>query len=135
VLKGRFAKEEILNSVLFAVAIGACVLVFVLALIIHRQRQNVISLKAILESMERPLLFYDRRGRLVFHSAGLILFKKESIRAIRRLEARPTGQQTLTGELIIDFNRYRYRSKSLEYKPGTFGTIIFLEYLGSTAAK
>ncbi len=124
-----------MNSVLFAVAIGAGVLVLVLALIIHRQRQSVICLKAILESMERPLLFYDRRGRLVFHSAGLILFKKESIRAIARFEPRPTGRQTLTGELIIDFNRYRYRSKSLEYKPGTCGTVVYLEYVGSAAAK
>jgi hypothetical protein len=105
------------------------------AFLIIRQHHLITCLRAIIESFERPVLFYDRHDHLTFHSSGLIFFKKESLKAIAHLEERPAAGQTFSGEMIIDFNRYRYRSNSLEYKPGKVGTIVFLEYQGSVAAR
>jgi hypothetical protein len=99
-----------------------------------RQHRTIIQLRAIISSFQSPLLFYDRRDRLAFYSPGLIIFKKASIRSIRRLSTRPAPGQTLLGHLELDFNQYRTRSKLLEYKPGQFGTVVFLEYVGPAPA-
>jgi hypothetical protein len=99
-----------------------------------RQHQQIVQLRAIISSFQSPLLFYDRHDRLAFYSPGLIIFKKESIRSIRRLGTRPAPGQTLLGHLELDFNQYRTRSKLLEYKPGQLGTVVFLEYVGPSPA-
>ena len=39
-----------------------------------------------------------------------------------------------TGELALDGNRYYFRGKPLEYKPGKIGAVVYLEYLGSDTA-
>jgi hypothetical protein len=100
-----------------------------------RQHRTLVQLRAIISSFQSPLLFYDRHDRLAYYSPGLIIFKKESIRSIRRLRTRPASGQTILGQMELDFNQYRTRSKLLEYKPGQFGTVIFLEYVGPAPAK
>ncbi|MCP4685324.1 MAG: hypothetical protein GY867_07730 [bacterium] len=100
-----------------------------------RTQKTVRILRGIIESRQEILLFYDDRDRLVFHSAGLVLFDKTSARAIRKLEHRPLPDREVKGELVIDGNRYRSRSKLLQYKPETVGTIIYLEYVGPETAK
>jgi hypothetical protein len=99
-----------------------------------RQHKSLLQLRSIISSFQSPLLFYDRHDRLRFYSPGLIIFKKESIRSIRLLATRPAPGQTLLGQLELDFNLYRTRSKLLEYKPGQVGTVVFLEYTGPSPA-
>lgn len=81
--------------------------------------------------MEQPVLFYDARDRLVYTSPGIVLFDRRASKQIAQPVERPVGGQTAIGEIIIDFNRYRYQAKLLEYKPGTFGVLVKLEYQGS----
>ena len=100
----------------------------------NRTQKITRILHGIIESRDEILLFYDERDRLVFHSAGLVLFNKGSARAIRKLERKPLPDREIRGELAIDGNRYRSRSKLLQYKPGTVGTIVYLEYVGPESA-
>lgn len=82
-------------------------------------------------SMEQPVLFYDARDRLVYSSPGIILFDRRASKQIARPPQRPVAGQAAIGEIVIDFNRYRYQAKLMEYKPGTFGVLVKLEYQGS----
>lgn len=91
-------------------------------------------LLAVLQSFDKPLLFYNEAGRLVFHSSGLVLFDRKSLAGISHPPATPTRTQQVIGEIIIDFNRYRFTAKLLEYIPGRFGTLILLDYQGSISA-
>jgi hypothetical protein len=88
-------------------------------------------LQSVVGSFNQPLLFYDRRDRLVFYTSGLILFDGKSVNTIKRLDRRPPPDRELRGEMEIDSNTYRYRSRLLEYEPGVFGTIVFLEFHNS----
>ena len=111
------------------------VLTAVVALLLYfRSQKRVRMLKALLQSFDKPILFYDESGRLAFHSAGLVLFDRASLSGIGKPPATPTKTQTAIGEIIIDFNRYRYTAKLLEYIPGTYGTLVMLEYQGSISA-
>ena len=92
-------------------------------------------LQTVVGSFDQPLLFYDDRDRLIFHTSGLILFDKESLRKIRRLHHRPPPDRELRGEMDIDNNRYRYRSRLLEYRPGSYGTIVLLEFKNSGSGR
>jgi len=91
-------------------------------------------MRVLIETDDRALLFYDEHDRLVFHSSGLVLFDKKSLNQIRTLAKRPQINHDLTGEMSIDGNRYRYRSKLLEYQPGKAGTAVYLQYLKSETA-
>jgi len=123
------------NDLVLAGLILTCIACLLLAIITYIRTQRITRiLRAIIESRQEILLFYDERDRLVFHSAGLVLFNKASARTIRKLEHRPLPDRELKGELVIDGNHYRSRSKLLQYKPGTVGTIIFLEYVGPVTA-
>ncbi len=77
------------------------------------------------------MLFYDARDRLEYCSPGIVLFDRQASKQIARPPERPVIGQTAIGEIVIDFNRYRYQAKLLEYKPGTFGVLVKLEYQGS----
>jgi len=123
------------NDLVITGLILICVICLVYATLIHHRTKKITRiLRGIIESRHEILLFYDERGRLVFHSAGLVLFNKGSLRTIRKLEHRPLPDRELKGELVIDGNRYRSRSKLLQYKPGAEGTIIYLEYVGPATA-
>jgi hypothetical protein len=102
---------------------------------IVRYRRRIQVCHALLSSFNTPLLFYDHRDRLVFISSGLVLFRKDSIRPFRRLQTRPVPEQTILGQIDLDFNRYRTRSRLLEYAPGRFGTVVYLDYQGPASAK
>ncbi len=91
-------------------------------------------MRALIEADDRALLFYDEHNRLVFYSSGLVIFDKNSLKQIRTLSRRPQVNHELTGEMSIDGNRYRYRSKLLEYRPGKAGTAVYLQYLRSETA-
>lgn len=105
------------------------------AIIVHNRSQKITRvLRGIIESRQEILLFYDEHNRLAFHSTGLVLFNKGSLRTIRKLEHRPLPDREVKGELVIDGNRYRSRSKLLQYKAGTEGTIVYLEYVGPETA-
>lgn len=77
------------------------------------------------------MLFYDARDRLVYSSPGIVLFDRQASKQIAHPPERPVVGQTAMGEIVIDFNRYRYQAKLMEYKPGTFGVLVKLEYQGS----
>jgi hypothetical protein len=105
------------------------------ALVMLIYSKKIMCLSAVIESFERPVLYYDERDRLQIISKGLVYFDRNGLSSIAKPPVKPTGSQAVVGEIVIDSNRYRYRTKSLEYKPGAVGTIIYLEYLGSAAAK
>lgn len=106
-----------------------------IVVVIHRCRQRDRMLRALVESFQKPLLFYNEYGRLVFHSSGLVLFeKKSSLKAIKHPPAQPTKNQSQVGEMIIDHNRYRFLAKQFEYAPGKVGTLVHLEYQGAATA-
>ena len=90
---------------------------------------------ALLGADDQIILFYDERNRLVFSTKGLVFFDRHAMRSIKHLPNPPQPGREDRGEMVIDGNRYRYRSKSLEYKPETRGTAVYLEYLGPLSAK
>lgn len=128
---GRVFDNDLAIIVLIIVSV-ACLLWGLFAR--YQARKTTRILRGIIESREEILLFYDEHNRLVFHSAGLVLFNKKSLRSIRKLEHRPLPDREIKGELEIDGNRYRSRSKLLQYKPGAEGTIVYLEYVGAATA-
>lgn len=107
----------------------ALVLLLLVALI--RRQNRVRMLQSLLQSFDKPMLLYDSHGKLAYCSPGLVLFERHKRKALATPPARPAQGQTVNGEIVIDFNRYRYTAKLLEYKPGTFGTVILLDYQGS----
>ena len=118
--------------VALVIILGGAALVLMALWLRIRSRNRM--LLAVLQSFDKPLLFYNEAGRLVFHSSGLVLFDPKSLAEISRPPAQPTRTQQAIGEIIIDFNRYRFTAKLLEYMPGTFGTLILLDYKGSISA-
>ena len=124
-----------ITSLWLPIAIAALVGFLACAWGLWWQHRKLDQLRAIVSSFQSPLLFYDRHDRLAFYSPGLIIFKRKSLKPIRRLPVRPTPGQTILGQLELDFNQYRTRSKLLEYKPGQLGTVVFLEYVGPAPAK
>lgn len=112
-----------------------CLTLFVLALLLLmaliRRQNRVRMLQSLLQSFDKPMLLYDSRGKLAYCSPGLVLFEKQKNQALAAPPARPAQGQAVNGEMVIDFNRYRFVAKLLEYKPGTFGTLVLLEYQGS----
>ena len=93
------------------------------------------AISALLGAEDQIVLFYDERNRLVFSTKGLVFFDRRATRTIRNLPNPPQAGREDRGEMEIDGNRYRYRTKSLEYKPETCGTAVYLEYLGPLPAK
>ncbi|MCM2271990.1 MAG: hypothetical protein NDJ18_05485, partial [candidate division Zixibacteria bacterium] len=50
-----------------------------IALVLYvKGQRRVRMLTALLQSFDKPILFYDESGRLAFHSAGLVLFDRAS---------------------------------------------------------
>lgn len=118
--------------VILAIISAICVMWTVIVQTRARKANRI--LRGIVESRQETLLFYDENDRLAFRSAGLILFNKGSLRDIRKLTHRPLPDREVVGELTIDGNRYRSRSKLLQYRPGVVGTIVYLEYVGPESA-
>jgi hypothetical protein len=134
-LASFYTDNMIENDILIAALIFVSVVSLLLAIIVHfRSKKTGRILRSIIESRQEILLFYDEDDNLVFHSAGLVLFNKGSLKEIRKLEHRPLPDREVKGELTLDGNRYRTVSKLLQYKPGAVGTIVYLEYLGSENA-
>lgn len=118
--------------VILALISAVCVMWAVIVQTRARKANRI--LRGIIESRQETLLFYDENDRLAFHSAGLVLFNKGSFREIRKLNHRPLPDREVKGELTLDGNRYRTRSKLLQYRPGAVGTIVYLEYVGPESA-
>lgn len=92
-------------------------------------------LRALLGALDQPLLFYDATKRLAYCSPGIVLFDRTELRRLAVLPAEAAAGNPVSGELIIDSNRYRYLAKPLEYKPGRVGTVISLVYLGAVTGR
>ncbi len=116
-----------------AIYLGLILLVLVLLLLVAlvRRRNRIRMLQSLLQSFDKPMLLYDCRGKLAYCSPGLVLFGRQNKQALAAPPAKPSQGQAVNGEMVIDFNRYRFIAKLLEYKPGTFGTLVLLEYQGS----
>lgn len=107
----------------------ALVLLFVWGLSSYvRTRRFLKMLHGVIGAFNQPFVFYDDKNRLAFYTSGLILFDKQAIHKLKRLDERPQPDREIVGEIEIDHNTYRFRSKLLEYAPGKCGTIMFLEY-------
>ena len=117
----------LLPSVIIVLISGLCAAIWLW----WRQRRLNSMLGAVLGVTERPFLFYDLHGSLIYCSRGVLLFDRKGRSQIATPPVRPEAGQSTKGEIVIDFNRYRYVAKPLEYKPATFGVLIQLEYLGS----
>lgn len=107
-----------------AAALMACVYM------LRRSRQIAHTQRVIIESFGRPLLFYDHRCRLLFHTSGLILFDAKAIKKLARPPVTPEIGKEVRGEMVIDYNRYRYRASRVEYRPELHGILVLLEYIG-----
>jgi hypothetical protein len=105
-----------------------------LVFIYLKSRRLTRILEALLASLEKPFLFYDREDKLIYHTTGLIIFDKQGTESIRKLGKRPQPGQELKGEIEIDGNTYRFRSNLIEYRPESFGTLILLEYRNGRVA-
>jgi hypothetical protein len=105
-----------------------------LVFIYLKSRRLTRILEALLASLEKPFLFYDREDKLIYHTIGLIIFDKQGTESIRKLGKRPQPGQELKGEIEIDGNTYRFRSNLIEYRPESFGTLILLEYRNGRVA-
>ncbi|MBU0983426.1 MAG: hypothetical protein KKA42_06120 [candidate division Zixibacteria bacterium] len=125
--------ENALNILLLVLLLG--LVAFWVTMVTRRHRRLIKILHAIIESQDQALLFYDERGRIVYHSAGLVVFDRRSLNKLSRLERPPMLGQDLKGELEIDSNVYRYTSKLLEYKPNCPGVLILLDYVGPNSAR
>lgn len=109
--------------------IGATLALFAWGVYSYRRNRRLLNImRAVFGSYNKPILFYDDRDRLVFHTSGLILFDKSSLRRLRKLGQRPVADRELRGEIEIDNNLYRFSSSLLEFEPGRKGTIVSLEY-------
>lgn len=113
--------------------LGLILLVLVLLLLVAlvRRQNRVRMLQSLLQSFDKPMLLYDSHGKLAYCSPGLVLFGRQNKQILADPPAKPSQGQSINGEMVIDFNRYRFVAKLLEYKPSTFGTLVLLEYQGS----
>jgi len=91
--------------------------------------------KALAENDNQPLLVYDERGQLIYQSAGLVIFDPAALAPFRAKPEPSMRGQELQGELTIDGNRYRYRSRMCEYRPGSAVTVLTLSYQGAEPYK
>ncbi len=105
-----------------AAATLSIMLLFLIIVVLRERHRNRV-LRALLGSMGQPLLFYDARDRLVYSSPGIVLFDRQASKQIARPPERPVVGQTAMGEILIDFNRYCYQAKLMEYKPSPFGVL------------
>lgn len=97
-------------------------------------RHRILVLQAALQLDGEPMVIFDDRNRLVYVSPGLVIFDRKSARRLASQFERPGRGREDRGEVEIDGNWYQYRSKLLEYKPGEFGMVVFLDYRRSVAA-
>lgn len=100
-----------------------------------RTRRLMMVFRALAEIENQPMLIYDERGRLIFQSAGLVVFDPQALAPFRQRPEAPMRGQEVQGELIIDGNRYRYRTRECEYRPGTAVTVLQLSYQGAEPYK
>jgi hypothetical protein len=97
-------------------------------------RRRITVLEAALQLGAEPMVIFDERNKLVYLSPGLVIFdRKSAVQLVGRFD-RPARGREDRGEVEIDGNRYQYRAKLLEYKPGRFGLVVILEYRRSVAA-
>jgi len=115
-------------SLLIWLLLIAVVAITWLVLLHLKYRRLTRILEALLASLEKPLLFYDKEDKLIYHTTGLIIFDKQGTESIRKLGKRPQPGKELKGEIEIDGNTYRFRSNLIEYSPESFGTLVLLEY-------
>lgn len=124
------------NTIAIVLALVVALACIVWGVIAYQRAARLERLvRALLSSQGQVLLLYDEKDRLIFDTAGLVLFDNNAKRPIRRLKQRPMPGHESRGEMDIDGNRYRYRSKLLEFKPETFGTVVILDYQGPESAK
>ena len=115
----------------------ACSILAALVVVLWRwqvENHRLAVLTAALQLGKDPLVIFDERGRIIFVSPGLVVFDRRTARKLSGQFPRPERGEEDHGEVIIDGNRYLYRSKLLEYKPGRNGIVVYLDYRGSAAA-
>ena len=101
---------------------------------LHNRRLMMIF-RALAEVENQPMLIYDEHGRLIYQSAGLVVFDPKALAQFRNRSEAPIRGQEVQGELTIDGNRYRYRTRQCEYRAGAVVTVMCLSYQGAEPYK